>query len=133
MSGLGADVVLSIFAAGSGFGASWLTNRRSNKTTQATNTIATGKLELDNRREDGAAYERAQQINKEIVQSLRDELKSLQSTIASLRAEFRTVQQHSALLENYIRDLEASAATMRDLLRGAHVEYPAPPTRPEGM
>lgn len=106
----------------------WLRSKRAN---QRADVIAAGKLELENRREDGAAYERASEINQQIVAGLRDELTALQETIRDLRADLTLERQHSAYLqehatqlEAHIRSLEASAATMRGLLNQAGIEYP---------
>lgn len=126
-------VLYAIGGLGTGLGtfvAGRHTSRRDRETTQQRAIIEEGKLELEDRRADGEAYERAQQINQQIVEGLRQELTALQATIHSLRADLAAAQQHSAKLEDHIRNLEASADTMRQLLRDAGISYvPSTTTR----
>lgn len=130
MSGLGGDLLLALGVAAAGFGSSYLTNRRSNRTAAGQVRIDEGKLELEGRREDGAAYERASRINEQIVDGLREELTALQDTIRTLRVDLRDAERHSAHLENHVRDLEATAHRMRDLLTSAGIRSPEIPQSP---
>lgn len=125
MSGISGDLLLTVGAAAAGFGSSWITNRRSNRTAAAKSVIDRGKLELENRREDGEAYERANQINQQIVESLRSELTALQATIASLREDLAAARADNSELRARIRELESSARTMQGLLDQAGVDHPA--------
>lgn len=124
MSGLAGDLLLGIGVAAAGFASSYLTNRRSQKTDRAKTLVDNGKLELDNRREDGAAYERASEINQQIVNSLRDELTALQATVKTLRTGIDDERRHSADLENKVHDLESTASALRSILDDAKIAYP---------
>lgn len=122
-------LLVFIGGASAGTGGFW-TYLRSKKTRKVTSVIDAGKLELENRREDGAAYERASRINQQIVAGLREELTALQETIRDLRTDLTLerqksayLEEHSAQLEAHIRNLEASAAAMRGLLGRAGIEY----------
>lgn len=126
---LTADGVAIVFAAAAGVAASWLTNRHARRTDAAKAMIDEGALELDGRRVDGAAYERAQVINQQIVESLREEVQRLEATIEGLRRDLTSERQRNTNLEGHIRQLEDSAATMRQLLTTAGVEYP--PLKPQ--
>jgi hypothetical protein len=119
-----ADAVVVVVSAGAGFGTSWLTNRRDRRTEAAKAVIDRGAIELDARRIDGEAIERAQRINEAIVQALQEEVSRLEATIDGLRRDLTAERQRSTELEGHIRQLEDSAATMRRLLRDAGVEYP---------
>lgn len=122
------DVVLYAIGAAATYLAGRRTSRRDRDTQRKLAVVEQGKLELSERRADGEAYERAQQINKEIVEGLRQELTALQATINQLRRDLMDAQQYSAQLEDHVRNLEATAATMRALLRDAGVTYPPAPT-----
>lgn len=104
---------------------SWLAGRRSKDSTAASNRLKEGTLELDGRREDGAAFERASQINKDIIASLRAELALMRQTIRELRAELAGERRHSAALENHVRALESRARVMERLLDTAGVQSPS--------
>lgn len=124
MSGIGGLLVPLVVGLLGGSGPSFFTYLRSKRTDATKARIAEGGLELDERRADGEAYERGQQITKEIIDSLRDEVTRLEATIESLRRELDSERHRSAELEANIRELRDTAATMRRLLKDAGVEYP---------
>lgn len=121
---LTADGFAIVFAAAAGVGASWLTSRHARRTDAATAKIKAGGLELDERRVDGEAIERAQRISQQIIESLRVEVQRLEATIEGLRRDLTSERQRNTNLEGHIRQLEDSAATMRQLLTVAGIEYP---------
>lgn len=118
------EVILYAIGAAATYLAGRRTSKRDRDTTRKQAQIEAGKLELDGRRADGEAYERAQRINQEIVDGLRQEHASLLATIGELRRDLLNAQQYSAHLENQVRDLESTAATMGELLRRAGIDYP---------
>lgn len=124
MSGLGLAALSIVSGLTAGLGPSFFTYLRSKRTDATKARIAEGGLELDERRADGEAYERAQQINQQIVASLSEQVTRLESTIESLNRELEAERHRNAELASHIRELEDSAATMRQLLKDAGVEYP---------
>lgn len=124
MSGIGGLLVPLVVGLLGGSGPSFFTYLRSKRTDATKARIAEGGLELDERRADGEAYERAQQINQQIVASLSEQVTRLESTIESLNRELEAERHRNAELAGHIRELMDSAATMRRLLKDAGVEYP---------
>lgn len=112
-----------ILAALAGFAASWLTNRRERRTAADRHQIEKGALELDERRVDGEAIERAQEISERIIASLQQEVTRLERIIENLRHDLAESQDKRTILEARVRDLESTTASMKQLLREAGVEY----------
>lgn len=117
------DVIGVAVAALAGFAASALTNRRERRTSLEKHQIEEGALELDERRVDGEVYERAEQSYLKLISTLQQEITRLESIVENLRRDLAETQEKRSILESRVRDLEASAATMKQLLRDAGVEY----------
>jgi TolA-binding protein len=133
MNGVAALLLTMAAGATTGLGPSFVTYLRTKRTDVTKQRIAEGGLELDERRADGEAYERAQKINQEIVQSLERQVERLEQTIDGLRADLAELRERNGELverntelAGHIRELEQSAATMRQLLRRAGIDYPPP-------
>lgn len=118
------NLFVFIFISAIGVATSYIINRRSQKTEKAKAIVDRGKLELDNRREDGAAYERASGINQQIVDSLRKELTNLQETVQQLRTDLDASHQKQDLLEKHVHRLEGNVSDMKRLLDTADIPYP---------
>lgn len=112
----------------SGAGGAWVTGRWEAKTQGVKAVIDEGALELDERRADGEAYERAEKSYLQLISTLQQEITRLDRIIQGLRSDLSSSEQHRADLEGRVRDLEESAATMRRLLKAAGVVYPPTPT-----
>lgn len=112
-----------ILAALAGFAASWLTNRRERRTADDRHQIEKGALELDERRVDGEAIERAQAISERITASLQQEVTRLERIIDNLRRDLAESQDKRTILETRVRDLESTTAAMKQLLKDAGIEY----------
>lgn len=118
-------IVLALVGSGiTGAGSAWITGRYSTKTEEVKAVLSEGALELDGRRADGEAYERAEKSYLHLITTLTQEISRLERIIEGLRSDLAESLQHRAELENRVRELEDSAAAMRQLLRDAGVAYP---------
>jgi hypothetical protein len=88
------DIALTAVVGASTYGAAWLANRRARKTDADKVTIDAGKLELDERRADGEAYERAAGFNKEITDQLSAQLQLMSETLTQMRTS-RSLRRRS--------------------------------------
>jgi hypothetical protein len=137
VSSVGIDALLVVGASLAAFGASVVTNRRARKTDDKSIAIEAGKLELDERRADGEAYDRAAKFNTEITDQLSAQLHLMSATLDQMRADLVAERQKSARLATdllaeqrqsathlaHIAALEARIAEMQALLGEA---APAP-------
>jgi hypothetical protein len=62
------------------------------------------------------AYERAQRINQEIVEGLREEITRLQSELTGVRQEMMTTAHRNLELERLVTTLERSVSRMSAML-----------------
>jgi hypothetical protein len=130
LSGIAGDLLLTIGAAGAGFGSSWLTNRRSNKTEAAKTVILGGKLELENRRVESEAYANAQKINDDVVKGLHAELDHLRRDLRSEReGRAEDNRQHAAEIQE-LRNLIANLRTELEVTR-RQLRIPGSEPKPE--
>lgn len=81
----------------------------------------------------GQAYDRAQRINQEIVEGLRDEIHRLQKELTDVRTDMGRTAHRNVELERLVNSLERSVSRMSALLTQYGIDVPAdPPPYHEG-
>jgi hypothetical protein len=127
------ELVLTSVVGASTYGAAWLASKRAKKTDEQKVTIDAGKLELEGRRAEGEAYERAAGFNKEITDQLSAQLQLMSETLTQMRADLAAEKATSALLRGelseqqeknaqqsaHIAQLEAQIKAMQSLIDDA--------------
>lgn len=102
---------------------SWKTSTATKKALaeRSASDLARDQLELVY----GQAYDRAQRINQEIVQGLREEITRLQGELTGVRVEMTSTAHRNLELERLVNTLERSVSRMSAMLAQYGVDMPA--------
>lgn len=118
-------IIGGVFALVAGLYAQRSTTKSANITKAAADAIEQNRLQVDKVRADGEAYDRAEGINRRMVEDLTAEVARLSKELSELRLQLRTEVQNSAELEQQVNRLQSSVDRLTALLRQHNIPLPA--------
>lgn len=100
------------------------TNKANAIAKAASDAIQASRAQTDQSRVVGEAYDRAADINRQMVEDLTAELRRLQTEMTDLRTQLRTEEQNSAALRLKVRSMQDSIDRLAQILRTNNIAVP---------